>query len=235
MPIDTPSSQQSLMKILKATVVLAGNDLCGAQKEAERLTKLHDLYLITKMDETLDLAGLGNIGVELGRQTNLMDVHSVFVPIGSGELVAGVGFYVRRFAPSVKIVAVALGDGCPAPSVAPRKHFLDNLAKSEEQLTSGLSQRPFFEMVDEVVQVTVDELSVAIQDCFEETHTFVKPSGAFGLAGVKSFAKQRPEEVSCKRLIAIMSDGATTYDDVGSTVSQMLGMEQTLPIDKWHN
>lgn len=233
MPIDTPSPQQSRMKTLKATVVLAGHDLSGAQEEAERLTKMHDLYLITKRDEILNLAGLGNIGAELGRQTDLMDVYAVFVPMTSGELVAGVGFYIRRFAPKVKIVAVTLGDGCATPSVASRKQFLDSLVKSEEQLTDGLSPRLFFEMVDEVVQVTLDELSDAIQDCFEETHSFAKPSGAFGVAGLKSFVKQRPEEVSCKRLIAVMSNGATSYDDVGSTISQISGMTQTLQRDKW--
>ena len=234
MPKGTPCSEQSLMKALKATVVLAGDDLRGAQKEAERLTKLHDMYLMTQMDMHLDLAGLGNIGAELGRQTELMDVHAVFVPMRSGELVAGVGFYIKRIAPRVKIVGVALGDECASPRVAPRQHFLDHLAKSEEQLTNSVRARLSLEMVDEVVQVSVDDLSVAVQDCFEETHSLVKPSGAFGLAGVKSFAKQRPEEVQSKRLIAVMSDGATTYDDVGSTVSQIYRMRQTLPTNQSH-
>ena len=219
MPLVTPKPLHYRMRVLKATVVLAGKDFCDAQKEAERLAKLHQLCLIANTSETLNLAGSGNIGVELGRQTDLMDVYAVFVPLNSAELVAGVGFYVRRVVPWVKIIAVALSDVCTSPSFTTRNQFLANVATSEEQTTSDVGPMPLPNMIDELIQVTANDLSVAMQDCFETTYSFVKPSGAIGLAGLKVFAEQRPEEVSLKRLVAIVSDGATTYDEVRSTVS----------------
>ena len=221
MPIDTPKSQQRRIEGLRAKIVSAGEDFRAAKKEAERLAKMHQMRLISDVADPLNSAGIGNIGVELGRQTDLTNTYAVFVPAANKELIAGVDLYLRCIAPKVKIIGVALSGAeavIPLSAHCDRASVTDS-ASSIKSTVHDESTMPIQCMIDEVVQVSVAEVSIAIQDCFEERHSLVKQTGATGLAGAKAFAEQRPEEVRGQKLIAIMSEGVTAYDEIPAILS----------------
>lgn len=67
------------------------------------------LVFVAPYDDPYTIAGQGTIGTEILRQlTTLQDdnLHAIFVAIGGGGLIAGIGAYVKALKPHVKIIGV---------------------------------------------------------------------------------------------------------------------------------
>src|SRR5205814_1457421 len=60
---------------------------------------------IHPFDDPLVIAGQGTIAVELLRERP-RDLDAVFVPVGGGGLIAGIGTYIKSLAPAVRVVGV---------------------------------------------------------------------------------------------------------------------------------
>lgn len=219
MPVNTPVSQQNRLRDAKATIVLAGKDFQEAQRKAEAFAKSHEMCLISMSREPDNLAGVGGIGVELARQADLIDVHAIFVPATSVELITGVSSFIRVVSPWVKVIAVTRNDECVPPSSASSDRKIPSLDAWDEHTAHVTNQLPSAELMNELIRVTVDEVKVAIQDIFEATHSMVKPLGAVGLAGLKAYAQRQAGTVNGKRLVAIVSEGATNFEDLRSIMT----------------
>jgi threonine dehydratase len=141
---------------------------------------------------------------------------AVFVPVGGGGLIAGVGAYMKYVYPSVKVIGVEPDD---APSLykalaAKRRVklkqvgiFADGVAvRQVGKETYRLARK----VVDEVVLVSTDEICAAIKDIFDETRTTAEPAGALSVAGMKRYVKER--EISDQSLIAINSGANINFD-----------------------
>jgi threonine dehydratase len=62
---------------------------------------------VAPYDDPYTIAGQGTIGDEILRQIgNPDDLEAIFVAIGGGGLIAGIGAYVRALAPHVKLIGV---------------------------------------------------------------------------------------------------------------------------------
>ena len=68
------------------------------------------------------------------------------------------------------------------------------------------------DVIDEVIQVTTDEICAAIKDVFEDTRSIVEPAGALALAGVKRYVAQRPSPNPSRGLVAIASGANMNFD-----------------------
>ncbi|KAL8979348.1 MAG: hypothetical protein Q9205_005291, partial [Flavoplaca limonia] len=110
MPSGTPSIKHLNVTRMGGSVVLHGDDFDAAKIEAHRLEKLYDLTNIPPFDDPYVIAGQGTIGMELLRQTNLQELEAVFCCVGGGGLIAGLGVYIKRIAPQVKIIGVETYD-----------------------------------------------------------------------------------------------------------------------------
>lgn len=135
-----------------------------------------------------------------------------------GGLIAGIGVYVKRIAPHVKIIGVETHDAnAMVQSLAKGERvvlkdvglFADGAAvKTVGEETFRLCQ----EVVDEVIQVTTDETCAAIKDVFEDTRGIVEPAGALALAGLKRYVAANPSTNISRNLIAIASGANMNFD-----------------------
>ena len=66
------------------------------------------------------------------------------------------------------------------------------------------------ETLDEVVLVTVDEMSAAIKDVFNDTRTLVEPAGALAVAGVKRHVRDTGE--TGRTYAAVVSGANVNFD-----------------------
>ena len=199
-------------------MVLHGDDFDAAKTEAHRLEKLYDLTNIPPFDDPYVIAGQGTIGMELLRQTNLQDLEAVFCCVGGGGLIAGLGVYIKRIAPHVKIVGVETYDAnAMVQSIRKRQRvslgevglFADGAAvKSVGEETFRLC----LDVVDNIIEVTTDETCAAIKDVFEDTRSIVEPAGALALAGLKKYVAGDPDRNPRKSLIAIASGANMNFD-----------------------
>ncbi|KAJ5156700.1 hypothetical protein N7492_009503 [Penicillium capsulatum] len=218
MPSGTPAIKHLNVARLGGSVVLHGNDFDAAKEEAHRLEKQHGLTNIPPFDDPYVIAGQGTIGMELLRQANLQKLEAVFCGVGGGGLIAGIGVYLKRIAPQVKIIGVEAYDAnAMLQSLDEGQRvflkevglFADGAAvKSVGEETYRVAR----DVIDGVIQVSTDEICAAIKDAFEDTRSVVEPAGALSLAGLKKYISENPSPDSNRELIAITSGANMDFD-----------------------
>ncbi|KAL1894341.1 threonine deaminase [Sporothrix stenoceras] len=218
MPEGTPSIKHKNVSRMGGHVVLHGPDFDAAKQECARRVQQDGLIDIPPFDDPYVIAGQGTIGMELLRQTNIQKLEAIFCCVGGGGLISGIGIYVKRIAPHVKIIGVEAYDAnAMVQSLAKGERvflkevgvFADGAAvKAVGEETFRICQ----EVVDEVIQVTTDETCAAIKDVFEDTRSIVEPAGALALAGLKKYVAQNPSSDPNRALVAITSGANMNFD-----------------------
>ena len=67
------------------------------------------LVFVAPYDDPYTIAGQGTIGTEILRQLTTLqgdNLHAIFVAIGGGGLIAGIGAYIKALKPHVKVIGV---------------------------------------------------------------------------------------------------------------------------------
>ena len=122
MPTTTPQVKVDAVKALGGEVVLAGDSYSDAYEHAVQLQAEQGLTFIHPFDDPLVIAGQGTIGMEILRQ-HQGPLAAVFVAIGGGGLISGVGAYIKAVRPDVKVIGVQMRDSdAMAQSVASGQH-----------------------------------------------------------------------------------------------------------------
>jgi threonine dehydratase len=196
MPVTTPEMKVRAVAARGADVVLHGDNYDTACAEATRLAHERGLSLIHPFDDPDVIAGQGTIGLEILRQcSSPPDV--IYVAVGGGGLIAGIGAYVKTLWPQVQIVGVEPVDAdAMTRSLAAGKRveleqvglFADGVAvRRVGEHTFALAQQT----VDRMVTVNTDAICAAIKDVFEDTRSILEPAGALAVAGMKRDVMQQ--------------------------------------------
>jgi threonine dehydratase len=218
MPAGTPAIKHLNVARLGGSVVLHGDDFDAAKDEAHRLEKQHGLTSIPPFDDPYVIAGQGTIGMELLRQANLDKLEAVFCGVGGGGLIGGIGVYLKRIAPQVKVIGVEAYDAnAMAQSLDDGKRvflkevglFVDGAAVKS---VGEENYRVCRDVIDEVIQVSTDEVCAAIKDVFMDTRSVVEPAGALSLAGLKKYVAKYPSPDPSRELVAITSGANMDFD-----------------------
>ena len=218
MPSGTPAIKHLNVSRLGGSVILHGDDFDAAKSEAQRMEMEYGLTNIAPFDDPYVIAGQGTIGMELLRQTNLSELEAVFCCVGGGGLIAGVGVYIKRIAPHVKIIGVEAFDAnAMVQSLkAGKRVVLDEVGLfADGAAVKSVGEETFrlcSEVVDEIIEVSTDEICAAIKDVFEDTRSIVEPAGALGLAGLKKYVTANPSPDPNRSLIAIASGANMNFD-----------------------
>ncbi|KAI5467526.1 tryptophan synthase beta subunit-like PLP-dependent enzyme [Mariannaea sp. PMI_226] len=218
MPEATPSIKHMNVARLGGHVVLHGADFDEAKEECARREKHDDLINIPPFDDPYVIAGQGTIGNELFAQVNMSKVEAIFCCVGGGGLIAGIGLYVKRMAPHVKIIGVEAYDANAMVESLKRGErvflkdvglFADGAAvKTVGEETFRIAK----EVVDEVIEVTTDEICAAIKDMYDDTRSGLEPAGALSIAGMKKYVAQNPSRDPKRTLIAVTSGANMNFD-----------------------
>lgn len=220
MPVATPSIKFQNVSRMGARVVLFGEDFDEAKSECERLSFEHGYTNIPPFDHPLVISGQGTIAQELLRQIKSNKLSAVFVAVGGGGLLAGIGSYLKRLAPHVKVIGVETFDADDMyQSLKIGKRIkLDNVGLFADGTAVKLVGEETFRVckdfgVDEIVKVTTDEISAAIKDVFEDTRSIMEPSGAMTVAGMKRYIQNNSNiDHSNKTYVPILSGANMNFD-----------------------
>ena len=224
MPVTTPSIKVRAVKNLGAQVILVGDSYDDAYVHAIELSKNPKFAFVHPFDDPDVIAGQGTIGKEILDECD-KKIDAVFVPVGGGGLIAGVGAYIKNLKPNIKIIGVepkeaaGLYESIKADRRVALKEvglFVDAVAvKQVGKVTFPIIK----ECIDEVVTVTVDEICAAVEDIFQETRSISEPAGALSLAGLKKLAKSRGWKN--KNLVAINSGANLNFDRLSHIVERV--------------
>ena len=214
MPRTTPEIKIEAVKALGAEVVLAGDRYSEAQQHAEALAAEAGLVFIHPFDDPIVIAGQGTVAVEMLRQCP--DLDAVFVPVGGGGLIAGIGAYIKAVRPDVDVIGVEPvdADAMAQSMMAGDRVRLDDVGLFADGVAVqqvGAATFPIVRAtVRTIVRVDNDEICAAIKDIFDDTRTIAEPAGALAVAGLKSYVES--QRVRGKRLGAVLSGANMNFD-----------------------
>ncbi len=191
MPIITPDIKVNAVKALGAKVILHGENFDLSCEYAYQVANTTGAVFVHPYDDMTVIHGQGTIGLEiLSAQPN---TRAIFVPIGGGGLAAGILLAVKASNPNCKVIGVEAEES--ASMHAAFKHgkpvALDKVGRFAEGVAvKQVGNETFkvcFELLDDLITVTNDEICAATQDIYEEVRTIAEPAGAIALAGIKKF------------------------------------------------
>lgn len=215
MPQTTPEIKVDAVRDLGADVELSGDSYADAQARCAVLAAENGLTFIHPFDDPLVIAGQGTVGDEILRH-RLGEVSAIFVPVGGGGLIAGIGSYVKALRPSVRVIGVEPygADAMYQSLAAGRRVALDSV----DLFADGVAVRevgaitfPIVQStVDEIVRVSNDEICAAIKDIFDDTRSIMEPAGALAVAGLRAWV-ERTGTIN-ERFAAILSGANMNFD-----------------------
>jgi threonine dehydratase len=215
MPVTTPQIKIDAVRARGAEVVLYGDSYDEACEHALELTRAKHATFVHPYDDPDVIAGQGTVAMELLRQ-HPGPIHSVYVPVGGGGLIAGMAVYIKRLRPDIRVVGVEPEDADAMYQsmrqgervrLAQVGIFADGVAvKQVGAETFRLAQL----YVDEIIRVDNDAICAAIKDVFEDTRSILEPAGALSVAGLKAAVKR--DRLKGQTLIAVASGANMNFD-----------------------
>ena len=215
MPATTPLIKVDAVLSRGAQVVLFGDSYDEAYEHALTLSDAAGAIFVHPYDDPDVIAGQGTVAMEVLRQ-HPGPIHSIYVPVGGGGLIAGMAAYIKRLRPEIKVIGVEPEDAdAMAQSLEKGERvkldhvgiFADGVAvKNVGKETFRLVQL----YVDEIIRVDNDAICAAIKDVFEDTRSILEPAGALSIAGMKAVVAR--DGLKGQTLVAVASGANMNFD-----------------------
>lgn len=208
LPETVAREKLSLIKALGVETVLHSNDSGLAEKHAQVLASEQGKIYVSPYNDPQVIAGQGTIALELLQQLPGLDV--VYVSIGGGGLISGIGSVLKAFSPNTRVVGVsaknsaALAASIRAGRMVEVSHT-DTLADGcaggvdDESITLPLG----LEVIDELIDCTEEQIADGLRHLAWSEKMLVEGSAGLAFAAWQADAVQR-----CGKVSAVVLCGA---------------------------
>jgi threonine dehydratase len=208
----TAPQKMAAIRALGAQVVVIDGPPIDAELEARRQAEIQGKTYISPYNDLDVVAGQGTIGVELARQGP--ELGAVFVSVGGGGLISGIGTALKRLSPHTRVVGVwpenspcmlaALQAGTIVDTVE-YPTLSDATAGAVE--TGSVTFPICRDVIDETLTVTESEIASAMRTVAQTDRWMIEGAAGVAVAGlVKSAAAWQGRKVAaviCGRNIAL--------------------------------
>jgi threonine dehydratase len=200
------------IRALGAELVIVDGPPLEAELLARRQAAAQGKVYISPYNDLDVIAGQGTLGMELVEQAP--DLDAVFISVGGGGLISGVGTVLKALNPRIRVVGVwpenspcmlkAMQAG-RIVDVEERQTLSDGTAGAVEpgSVTLALCR----DVIDETVTVSEAEIGRAMRMIADAEHWIVEGAAGVALAGLvkraESFRGQKVAVVLCGRNIAL--------------------------------
>lgn len=215
MPAITPKQKINQVKMFggnNTDIVLIGDTFDECQAHALEFAKEKNMVFIPPFDHLKVIEGQGTVGKEI--LDELSGIDYIFIPVGGGGLIAGVGQYFKTFSPNTRIIGVeplgapsmkkALEAGRPVV-LDQIQRFVDGAAvKKIGDITFELSK----DILTDMLLVPEGKVSTTILQLYNEDAIVAEPAGALSIAALDQYAAQ----IKGKKVVCILSGGNNDID-----------------------
>jgi threonine dehydratase len=222
MPETAPLAKILATQKYGGEVILHGRFYDEAYSRARELEKSQGYTFVHPYEDPAIIAGQGTLGMELLEQ--IPDLDSVVVPIGGGGLISGVATAVKAIKPGIKVYGVV---SSVAPGMLQMFRGLDPDPPSPVlTIADGISvKRPsrvmyddyISRLVDDIVDVSDEEIAEGMVYFLERAKTLVEGSGAVVLPGAEK-AKWNLGQKTC----LVLSGGNVDLNLVSKVIERGL-------------
>lgn len=209
MPSTTPKQKIKQVKMFGkqfVEIVLHGDTYDDASKEAIKDCTDNKKSFIHPFDDPMIIEGQATTALEI-LQDSTCQIDYLFVPIGGGGLIAGVGSYFQQMSPNTKIIGVE-PEGAPSMKKSLEKGEVITLQKINKFVDGAAVQRvgdlPFEickQVVDDIVLVPEGHICTIILELYNRDAIVVEPAGALAIAALNNYADQ----IKGKNVVCIVS------------------------------
>lgn len=203
-----------------AQAIRFGEDCVEAESRARREALEHDKCYISPYNDEDVATGQGTIAVELERQVD-EPLDAIFVALGGGGLIGGIGSYVKQTMPTCKIVACS-------PSQSPAMHECLQAGRiidvpCHETLSDGtaggveagsITFELCREVVDESLLVNEEEIREHMRRFLQTEHQLIEGAAAVALAGWARVAS----DYRGKRVAVVICGANISLDTLATVV-----------------
>lgn len=211
MPTTTPNQKVKQVRMFgkdHVEIVLIGDTYDDAYHAAIKDSEESKALFIHPFDDPMVVAGQGTIGIEIMSQLKgSMDM--IFVPVGGGGLISGLGSYLRTKSPSTKIIGVE-PEGAPSMSQSLQKDERITLQKFEKFVDGAavatigkINFEIAHEVIDDMLLVPEGKVCTTILQLYNESAIVVEPAGALSVGALDLYA----DKIKGKNVVCVISGG----------------------------
>lgn len=215
MPIITPNQKVNQTKMFGEHFIeikLVGDTFDDCAIAAKQYTEENEMTFIPPFDNLHVIEGQATVAMEMLEE--LKDIDYLFVPVGGGGLVAGVGSYCKQFSPHTKIIGLE-PEGAPSMFEALKagqpvtlnniERFVDGAAVQRVgDITFSICQK----VLDDMQLIPEGKVCSTILQLYNEDAIVVEPAGALAIAALDKYA----DVIKGKNVVCIVSGGNNDID-----------------------
>jgi threonine dehydratase len=222
-PEFAPLTKINATRSYGAEVILHGSILDESIAYSRELAAKEGYTMVHAFDDEQIIAGQGTIGIEILEAEP--DITTIVVPIGGGGLMSGIATAAKQIKPDIRMIGVqAENSSWVKPSFA-AGHAVD--AQMVPTIADGIAvKRPgevtlpiLRELVDEIVEVSDDEIARGIFIASQNNRLVVEGGGAAALAALlANKISISPDEKVC----VVLSGGNIDANLLARVLEQVL-------------
>lgn len=222
-PEQTSPAKVDAIKSYGGDVRFFGTDGLDTETHARQYAQQHGMFYLSPYNDAEVIAGQGSCGVEIA--TQLPDADVIYVAVGGGGLISGVGSVLRSHNPNVRII------GCQPEASAVMAHSVEagHIVEepSRETLSDGtaggvepdaITFELCRELIDEFVLVDEDQIATAMRQFIDLEHQLVEGAAGVALAAMMS----QKENLQGLKIVVLICGGNIARD----TLKQILTVER---------
>lgn len=216
MPSTTPNQKIKQVKRFGGSsveVILTGDTYDDAFAEAMKACNEGGMTFIHPFDDPKIVAGNGTIAMEIMESLDT-PADYVFVTIGGGGLVSGVGTYLKAMSPETKLIGVEPSGAASMSEAIKRKQVvtLDTIDKFVDgaavKRVGDLNYEISSQLLDDIVKVPEGKACTTILELYNDSAIVVEPAGALPVSALDMYR----DEIRGKTVVCIISGGNNDID-----------------------
>lgn len=201
------------MRGLGAHIIFHGRDFDQAREHCEALAAERGYRYVHSGNERLLIAGVATETLEI--LEDQPDIEVIIVPIGGGSGAAAACIVAKAINPAIQVIGVQ-AEKAPAAyrSWKERQLVEDKMETAAEGLATrtafALPQSILWDLLDDFVLVSEEEIYRAIVLYLEKTHNLAEGAGAAPLAA----AMKMQEKLQGRKVALVLSGGNLSLDQL---------------------
>jgi len=221
LPKNVSPSKLEYLRTFGVPLHFHGQDCLQTETYTRTYAKKHGHILVHPYNDADIIAGQGTIGLEIAQ--DLPEVEAVFVPIGGGGLMAGIGGYLKSHNADIQMIGCQPKNSPEMTLSIERGHIIEELIAKptlSDGTAGGIEQGAITfdlckKIVDEFVLISEKERAHALLWLIKNRQMMVEGSAGLALATLL----KAPEKYKGKNVVLIICGRRLSYEKLEKIMS----------------